>query len=159
MKLQTPSAPTVFALTFPSLSPCSVQCLALYICICIGLPLAEPLGGQLYQAPVSNHILASVIRSGFAISRQDGYLRGAVPGWTYLQFLIHSLSLRFLWNSVEFWINIFEVTMWPHHSIGSYAYPVDMVSSDYLSLLLDISDKVLSVWPWKRLEYLASGTF
>ena len=54
---------------------------------------------------------------------------------------------------------IFEVSGWSHLTTESNAYPVDMVSSDYLSLLLDISDKVLSVWPWKRLEYLASGTF
>ena len=59
MRLQTPSAPTVLALTSPLGSPNSVQCLAVYIHICIGLALAEPLRGQLirrntkYQKPFS----------------------------------------------------------------------------------------------------------
>jgi hypothetical protein len=43
MRLQTPSAPAVLALTSPLGSPNSVQCLAVCICICIGPALAEPL--------------------------------------------------------------------------------------------------------------------
>ena len=64
MRLQTPSAPTVLALTSLLGSPCSIQCLAVYICICIGHNLAETLRGQLYQAPVSQYFLAFVIVSG-----------------------------------------------------------------------------------------------
>ena len=47
MKLQTPSAPTVLALTSSLVSSHSVQCLAVYICICIGPALAELHRGQL----------------------------------------------------------------------------------------------------------------
>jgi hypothetical protein len=63
---------------FSSKSPCpnspfgslsSVQCLAVYFCICIGLTLAEPLIGQLYQAPVSKHFLTPAIVSWFGVSR------------------------------------------------------------------------------------------
>jgi hypothetical protein len=46
-----------------------------YICICIGQDLAEPLRRQLYQAPVSKHFLASAIVFGFGVSRWD------VPRW------------------------------------------------------------------------------
>jgi hypothetical protein len=49
MRLQTPSAPTVLALTPPLRSSHSVQCLALYNWICIGLALAETLRKQLYS--------------------------------------------------------------------------------------------------------------
>jgi hypothetical protein len=65
MGLQTPSAPTALALTPPLESLCSVQCLAVYICVCISQALAETLRGKLYQAPVSKHFLASAIVSGF----------------------------------------------------------------------------------------------
>jgi len=58
MGLQIPSAPSVFSLT-PSLGfLCSVQWLAMSICLCICQALEEPLRGQLYQASVSKHFLA-----------------------------------------------------------------------------------------------------
>jgi hypothetical protein len=71
MRLEILSSPIVLALTSPLKSTCSVQDLAIYIHICIGLVLAEPLRGQLYQAPVSKHCLASAIVSRFGISRLD----------------------------------------------------------------------------------------
>jgi hypothetical protein len=80
MRLQTPSALKVLALTSPLGSMYSVQCLAVYIHIYIGLALAEPLRGQLYQTSVRKHFLASVIVSGFGVSRWDGSLGGAVSG-------------------------------------------------------------------------------
>jgi hypothetical protein len=80
MGLQTPSAPSVLALTSPLGSLCSVWCLAACICICIGQALAEPLRGQLYQAPVSKHFLASAIVSGFGVCRWGGSLGGAISG-------------------------------------------------------------------------------
>ena len=92
MGLQTTSVPTVLALTSPLVSPHSVQCLAVYICICIG----PALRGQLNWAPVSKHFLASAIVSGFGVFKWDGSLSGAVTGWPSLQFLLHSLSLHFL---------------------------------------------------------------
>ena len=96
MRLQTPSGPTVLALTSPLESLCLVHCLTVYIRICIGQALAETLRGQLYWALVKKHFLASAVVSGFGASRCDGSLGGAVSGWLFLQFLLHSLSLHFL---------------------------------------------------------------
>jgi hypothetical protein len=53
MGLQTPSAPPVLPLTPPLGTPYSDRWLAANIYLCIGQALAEPLRGQLYQAPVS----------------------------------------------------------------------------------------------------------
>jgi hypothetical protein len=64
MGLQSPSAPSVLLLTLPLGSPGSVRLLAVSICICIGKVLADPLMGQLYQAPVSKLFLASAICLG-----------------------------------------------------------------------------------------------
>ena len=97
MRLQTPSAPLVLALTPLLGSLCSVQWLAASIHICIGQVLAEPLKRQLYQAPVSKYFLASAIVSGFGGCRWDGSLRGAVSGWPFFQSLLHSF---FLWTGV-----------------------------------------------------------
>jgi hypothetical protein len=69
MRLHTSSASTVLALSCPLGSPCLVQCLTVYISICIGPDLAQPLVGQLYWAPVSKHFLASQIVSGFGVNR------------------------------------------------------------------------------------------
>jgi hypothetical protein len=96
MELQTPSTPSVLPLTPPSGSPCSVQWMAVSICICIGQALAEPLRKQPYQAPASKCFLASTIVSGFGVCRWDGALGGAVSGWPFLQSLLHSLTLHFL---------------------------------------------------------------
>ena len=65
---------------------------------CVHLPLylsdtAEPLRRQLYQAPVSKHLLASTIVSGFGNCIWDGSPGGAVSGWPFLQSLLHTLSL------------------------------------------------------------------
>jgi hypothetical protein len=57
MGLQIPLAPLVLPLIPPVGSPCSIWWLA--ASICIGQVLAEPLKGQIYQAPVSKCILAS----------------------------------------------------------------------------------------------------
>jgi hypothetical protein len=96
MKVQTPSAPTILALTSSLESPHSIQCLAVYIRICIGLDLAKPLRGQVYWAPLGMYFLASAILSGFGVSRWNGSLGGTVSGWPFLQSLLHSLSLCFL---------------------------------------------------------------
>ena len=63
--LQTPSAFWVFSLV-PSLRIlCSVQWMAVSIHFYICQALAEPLRRQLYQDPVSKHLLASTIVSEF----------------------------------------------------------------------------------------------
>jgi hypothetical protein len=48
-------------------TPCSVQWLAVSICLYICQALAEPLRRQLYQAPVSKLLLASTIVSRFGV--------------------------------------------------------------------------------------------
>ena len=96
MGLQTPSAPWVLSLA-PSLGTlCSVQWMAVSIHFCICQALAEPLRRQLYQAPVSKHLLASTIVSGFGDCIWDGSPGGAVSGWPFLQSLLHTLSLYLL---------------------------------------------------------------
>ena len=93
MGLQTPSAPSVFSLTSPLGTPCSVQWLAVSIRLCICQALAEPPRGQLYQALVSMQFLAFTIVSGFGASVWDGSLGGAVSGWL-AQLLGIPLPLR-----------------------------------------------------------------
>ena len=83
---------------FPAFrSLCSVQYLALSICICIGQDLVEPQRRKLYQAPVSKHILASAIVSRFGVCMWDGSPVGTVSWWPFFQTLLHSLSLYFLY--------------------------------------------------------------
>jgi hypothetical protein len=65
MGLQTPSAPLVLSLVPPLGTLCSAQWVdahSIHLCIC--QVLVEPLRRQLYQAPVSKHLLASTIVSG-----------------------------------------------------------------------------------------------
>jgi hypothetical protein len=85
MGLQTPSAPSVLALS-PPLG--CLQC----ICIFMGKALAEPPRRQLYQFSSSQQAIAF----GFGISSWDGSLGGSVSGWPFLQSLLHFLSLDFL---------------------------------------------------------------
>jgi hypothetical protein len=76
MRLQTLSAPSVFALTFPLGSLLSVRCLVVYNHTCIGQALAETLRGHPYQAPLSKLFLALGIVSGFGVCSWDGSLGG-----------------------------------------------------------------------------------
>jgi hypothetical protein len=94
--LQTPSAPWVLSLA-PSLGTlCSVQWMVVSIHFCIYQALQEPLRRQLYQAFVSKLLLASTIGSGFGGCLWDGSPGGAVSGWSFLQSLLHTLSLYLL---------------------------------------------------------------
>jgi hypothetical protein len=87
------SAPWVLSLA-PSLETlCSVQWMAVSNHFCICQALAEPLRRQLYQAPVSKVLLASAIVSGFGGCLWDGSPGGAVSEWSFLQSLLHTLSL------------------------------------------------------------------
>jgi hypothetical protein len=93
MGLQTPSTPYVLSLA-PSLGTlCSVQWMAVSIYFCVFQALAHPLKRQLYQAPVSKLLLASVIVSGFGGCLWDGSLGGTVSRWSFLQSLLQILSL------------------------------------------------------------------
>ena len=80
MGFQTLSVPSVLSLTPPLGNPSSIQWLAASIHLCICQTLAEPLRRQLYQSPVSKHLLASAIVSAFCDSIWDGSPGGAVSG-------------------------------------------------------------------------------
>ena len=93
MGLQTPSGPWALSLA-PSLGTlCTIQWMTVSIHFCICQELAEPLRRQHYQAPVSKHLLASAIVSGFGGCLWDGSPGGAVSGWSFLQSLLWTLSL------------------------------------------------------------------
>jgi hypothetical protein len=71
MGLRTLSAPWVLSLA-PSLGTlCSVQWLALSICIFKCQPLVEPLRKQLYQASFSKHFLASIVPGLMSVYGMD----------------------------------------------------------------------------------------
>ena len=93
MGLQIPSAPSVFSLTPPLGTLFIVQWLAVSIHLCICQDLAESLRRQLQQAPVSKHFLVSAVVSGFGDYIWDGSSGGTVSGWSFLQSLLHTLSL------------------------------------------------------------------
>jgi len=78
--LQTHSAPSILSLTPPLGTSFSVQWLAASIHLCVCQALAKPLRGQLYQAPVSIHFLASAIVTGFGGCIWDRLSGGAVSG-------------------------------------------------------------------------------
>jgi hypothetical protein len=93
MKLRIPSAPWVLSLA-PSLGNlCSIQWVTVSIHFCICQALAEPHRRQLYEAIVSRLLLASDIVSEFDGCLWDGSSSGAGSGWSFLQFLLHTLSL------------------------------------------------------------------
>jgi hypothetical protein len=94
--LQTSSAPSVLSLTPPLGTLCSVQWLAVSICLCICQAQAEPFRRQLYQVPVSKHFFTSTIVSRFDDCIWNGSPGVAVSGWSFLQSLLHNLSLNLL---------------------------------------------------------------
>jgi hypothetical protein len=70
--------------------------MAVNIHLCIFQAQAEPLRRLLFQAPVSKYLLVSTIVSGFGGCLWGGSPDGAVSGWSFLQFLLHTLSLYLL---------------------------------------------------------------
>jgi hypothetical protein len=69
-----------FLLTPPLRTLCSVQWLAASISLCTCQALAGPLRRQLYQAPVSKHLLSCTIGSWLSICIWDGPPGGSVSG-------------------------------------------------------------------------------
>jgi hypothetical protein len=96
MGLKTPSSPSVLSLTPPFGTPCSVQWVAMSICLCTYQSLLEPLRSQVYQAPISKHFWTSTIVSEFGDCIWYGSPGGAVSGWPFLQSLFHTLYPYFL---------------------------------------------------------------
>ena len=86
-KLQTPADPLVLSL-IPAMGTLhSVKWLAVSIPLCICQALAEPLGRQQYQTPVSMHFLESTIESGFGNRIWYGPPGQEVSRWHFLQSL------------------------------------------------------------------------
>jgi hypothetical protein len=75
---------------------CSVQWLVASIHICICQVLVVPLQRKLYQVTISKHFLASTIVFGFGVCIWDRSPGGTVSRWTFLQSLLHTLSLYFI---------------------------------------------------------------
>ena len=113
--LQTPSAPSVLSLIPPLRTPCSVQWLAVSICLCICQALAGPLRRQLYQAPFIKHFLASAIVSGFgSVYGMDTQVRKSLDGlsFRFCSTLCPCISFR----QESLWIKNLEMIRWPHPS-------------------------------------------
>jgi hypothetical protein len=55
--------------------------------------LAESIRRELYQAPASNHLLASTMVSRFSDCIWDGSPGESVSRWSFFQSLLHTLSL------------------------------------------------------------------
>ena len=91
LELQTPSVPWVLFLASPLGSLCLVQWLAKSVCIYQAL--REPLRRQLYQAPISKHLLETKIMTVFFNCIWHGSPCGAVSGWSFLQSVLHTLSV------------------------------------------------------------------
>ena len=88
MGLLSPSDPTVFSLDPPLGTLCSAQWMSVSLHLCIFQTLADPFRRQLYQAPVSKHLVLSTIVSGFGDITWDGSPGGTVSGWSFLQSLL-----------------------------------------------------------------------
>jgi hypothetical protein len=93
MGLQFPSALWVFSLLPPLGTLCSVQWLAESIRLGVCQAPAAHLRRQLYQAPISKHLLASSIMSGFGNCIRDELPGGVDSGSCFLWSLFHILSL------------------------------------------------------------------
>jgi len=86
--LQGTSAPLILSLSSPKGTLFSVQWLAASISLGVCHDLGEPLRGQLYQAPVSMHLLASAM-----LFRFGGCMHvGCIPRWCRLRMAIPSVS-------------------------------------------------------------------
>jgi hypothetical protein len=87
-----PSAPSVLALTPTLESPRAGWCLTASIHICIGQALAEPLRGQLYQAPTYQHGLLGISNTVWVWCLQMGW----IPRWGSLCITFPSVSAPLL---------------------------------------------------------------
>ena len=145
MELQTLSAPSVLFLTPPLGTQlgnsCSVQWLAVSICLCICQALAEPLKRQLYHASISMHFLATTKVSGFGVCICDKSPGGAVFGWPLLQTPLHTLSL--------IWFCEYFVTFSKNDWQPQFAYPSSQVSYSlwFVSWVLWASG-LISTYQW-----------
>jgi len=77
----------------------------------------------------------------FGVCRQDGSLGGAVPGWPFLQPLLHLFYLFIFgpcsfFGKQHFWVKNFERGGWPHPLTRGHAYLLEVVSTGSISPIL-----------------------
>jgi hypothetical protein len=94
MRMQTPSAPTVLALSSPVGSSYSVQCLAVFICIGFGPALAKPIGER-YTGLLSVSTPWHQQKSGFGVGKW-------IPRWGSLWMAFPSVSAPLLVPAILF---------------------------------------------------------
>ena len=90
MELQTPSAPWVLSLAPPLGTLCSVQWTTVSVHFCNYQALAEPLMKQLYQAPVSKHLLG--LRT---VHEMDAQVGQSLDGLSFSFCSKHCLCISF----------------------------------------------------------------
>ena len=75
---------------------------------------------------------------------------GWIPSWAFLSVSAPFLSLHFLICSrqEQFWVKNFEDGWVPPASTQGHVYLLKVVSSGFLSLLLDISANVIPIESW-----------
>jgi len=132
---QTPSAPSVLSLTPPLGSPCSELAVNIHLCIC--QTLAEPLRGQLYQAPVSKYFLTSTIVSGFGDCIWHGSQGGRISGWPFLQSL-STLCPCISFRQEEFWVKVLRWVDGPIPQCGAIVTNLWIWSLQVLSPLCSV---------------------
>jgi hypothetical protein len=98
--------------------------------------LAEPLRRQLYQAPVSKHLLASTIVSGFGDCIWNGSPSGTVSGWSFLQSLLHTFSVCPPMGILFPLLRRTEVSILWSSFFLSFIWPVTNTEEDALSQTL-----------------------
>jgi hypothetical protein len=91
--LQMPLAPSVLFLTFSVGSLCLVQWLAISIDLCIC-----PGSGRASQETAITGSCQQKIVSGFGVCMWDGSTGGAISRWPFLQSLLYTLFLYFLYT-------------------------------------------------------------
>ena len=88
------------------MSPTSVQWLGVSICFCLRELLVGLLRGQLCQAHVCKHIIASIM-SGLSALPGDGSQVGTVIGPSYLQSFLHFCPCS-SFRQENFWVRNFD---------------------------------------------------
>jgi hypothetical protein len=65
----------------------------------------------------------------------------------------------FFFRLEKFWVKKFEMDGWSHSSIGGHIYLLEVVSSGFISSLLDILAKVIPIGSWESYTSLVSDIF
>jgi hypothetical protein len=114
---------------------------SLHFCIC--QTLVEPLRRQLYQDPVSKHLLASTIVSGFGDCIWDGSPGGTVTGWPFLQFLLQTLKAHKFWFFDAYYI-IYNLVSQSHFYPQAHKRQLARSKTKLFAMELDLHLKTIT---------------